>query len=223
MLERRCFIFLILIIFINAILLAQEKNITVYREIKGKSVVFNKCIINSEGNGYRIEYATQINDIVQDSMEIYTDRNYSTIEWKYISINVNISAIRIANCIRLKGVFNNKPIDKEYHIDSSPWKQLFPYDIGKSLPIDEKELSFWSISPKKLDITQFSIKIESIAPIKIGDKYIESFFCRLRMKGIFSSLWNAKTWFEKDDISFLKYEGVNGPPGTAVTIIEKIE
>lgn len=42
----------------------------------------------------------------------------------------------------------------------------------------------------------------------------------LRLAGWRSILWSGSYWFRESDGTYLKYEGANGPPGKAKTVVE---
>lgn len=155
-------------------------------------------------------------------MELETDSSYSTNKWEYIN-NKNrttLLAIRKNNYIILTGSFNAERIEKQYEIDSSPWKQLFPFDLGKSLQQDKEFESFWSISPKDLAISEFTAKITDSSSINIHSNKFDVYHVKIRIKGILSFFWTADSWYKKSDMLFVKYEGVNGPPTSPLTSIE---
>jgi hypothetical protein len=132
-------------------------------------------------------------------------------------------AVRAGSVIRLTGLFKGKKVDREYKIDARPWKQCFPVDLQDWAVSSEPSLTFWAINPVNLGLNLFSAVKKETGAVQVGGKLVEAIHVRVSPVGLAGALWHSDVWFRKSDGRYLRYQGVNGLPGTPLTVVELLE
>ncbi|MBN1412261.1 MAG: hypothetical protein JW969_15555 [Spirochaetales bacterium] len=195
----------------------------VYRENTGDTTIIDTYRIERDGNGYRIKLNSLINGESGWDITLKTDEEYSTLEWnfRFEREGTDFHAERTGNKIILKGVYKGKDVKKEYNINSHPWKQHFPFGLGKSL-LNNKSVIFWGIGLRgqgELEAGEMIAQVEETTDLNFSGKSVPSMKVKISLTGWLSVFWHADTWFRSEDGRYLMYEAVNGPAGTPLTTI----
>jgi hypothetical protein len=130
-------------------------------------------------------------------------------------------AERKGEAIYIRGKFFGEAISKSVKIDQAPWINKIDHGLSAWAVSEHDELVFWVLK-LKTDLDPMRFKAE-----KIGEEDISlpsGTFRAVKVKLTFnnfvlSHLWSAYCWYRKSDGLFLRYEGVNGGPGTPLTVI----
>jgi len=148
----------------------------------------------------------------------------ATLQWelKNPGTNTDIVARREKRSILINGTFEGESIDKKVSIDGAPWYQPMSFSLTSFIKSDKSSVEFWSLRPNDLLSYKMKAKKKEIQLIKIHGKEVEVQKVKVSLTGFRSMFWHGYYWFRKVDGLFMKYEGVNGPPGTPKTIIELI-
>ncbi len=148
----------------------------------------------------------------------------ATLQWelKNSGTNTDIVARREKKSILIKGTFKSESIDKKISIDDAPWYQPMSFSLTSFIKSDKSSGEFWSLRPT--DLLAFKMKAEKkeVQFIELQGKEVEVQKVKVSLTGLRSMFWHGYYWLRKADGLFMKYEGVNGPPGTPKTIIEFI-
>jgi len=147
--------------------------------------------------------------------EFETDAEFSTRRWRFhdASDNTHVEAFREGDVIHLSGVHDNNAIRREFHIDRSPWKQIFALDFESFIRSPEKEFSFWSIGTSgagDMKIARFSARKKGARQVMVNGLPVDAVGLRLSLTGLLSLFWHGDYWFRKSDGRYLLYEGRNG-------------
>lgn len=152
------------------------------------------------------------------------DKELGTKKWVLRDTNDlhDFTALRQGNQIHIQGVFQGEAVDKIVDIDERPWFNKLDHGLSEFAASDQETLSFWvlkilsDLEPVKFEATKKGTEV-----ITIGDQAYRAVKIRLIIDNFFlSKLWSAELWYRATDGLFLRYEGVNGGPGTPETVIE---
>lgn len=153
----------------------------------------------------------------------YTSKNNSLLEvtqWhlKNPSAKTELSAERQKNSIVINGTFKGGPFTKTLAIDDDPWFQPMSFSLTVFVGSKADLITFWTLNPDTLNAFKMKAAKVSVETLKINEKEIPAQKVKVSLLGIRSAFWHAYYWFSTKDGTFLKYEGVDGPPGTPLTI-----
>ncbi len=141
---------------------------------------------------------------------------------KDVSKQTDLTANLHKSYIHISGSINNETIDENFELDEAPWKQSMSYSLSKFSVSEKDNIEFWIIRIDKMQAVKMLAEREDIEEIAIGNREYSAQRVKISATGLFSSLWCAHYWFEKDSGLLLKYEGLNGLPGSTKTVM-KIE
>ena len=151
------------------------------------------------------------------------DDRCRTVEWRYVSEDSDITAVRDEDVIRVKGTFENKPFIKGFKIDDHPWYQPLSYCLRCFIEGPEDTTTFWMIRPDTLDAFKFEARKQSTEQIISPGGAVKAIKVELGLTSLLKGLWHAHYWFREADGIFLQYRGVHGLPGTPETIVRLIK
>jgi len=209
---------LLLVLFIPILLFAQQTNN--YRITIGEDV-----------------YYSSFTTTVTDSMVLYTYEheteeqiNYYNLDgntWKFThkdsSKNIDYYAVKESNKIQLYGKTGKVFLDKTLNIDKTPWKQSMSYSLSSFALSGNEQTKFCILRLDNFKIENMEAQKEGKEQIAIENKQYNAFKIKITASGFRSAFWHGHYWFRSSDGLFLKYEGLNGLPGSSKTVIEFLE
>ena len=148
------------------------------------------------------------------------DQAGNTLEWRFRDGTEEVTARRSGNLILLSGNRDGRKFHKDLTIDKSPWFQPISYALGRFSQSHLDRVVFWTIRPDNLDIVKLQARRNGEEQISTGAGPLLAYKIHISLDGILSHFWKASYWFRKDDGLFIRYEGVNGLPGTPTTTIQ---
>jgi hypothetical protein len=148
------------------------------------------------------------------------DEEGNTVEWRLRDSTEDITARRSGNLITLAGSRAGKKIQKDISIDKSPWFQPISYALGRFSQSHLDTVAFWTIRPDNLDVVKLLATRGGEDQLTTRDGPLLARKIRISLDGILSHFWTANYWFRDSDGLFIRYEGVNGLPGTPITTIQ---
>jgi hypothetical protein len=149
------------------------------------------------------------------------DRSGRTLSWEFRQGEAtNIDVVRSDNELRISGSFKDRRIDYTRTIDDRPWYQPLSFSLRFFLESGLPETSFWTIRADTLDVVTMRAHKLGIEEIDVAGGRTPAFKVEIRRDGLLSSFWHGTFWFRKDDLQFVRYTGVHGPPGTSETVVQ---
>jgi hypothetical protein len=150
---------------------------------------------------------------------------YTTTEWFYTDKkkNTSLHAVRENGSIRISGELKGKPINKTIGLETAAWYQFSEFAISYLLKTGQDPATYSLFWPNQMAFYVMKASRLGREKIRIDDKEIDTIKVKVSLSGFRSIFWSSYYWFRASDMLFVKYEGVNGLPGSATTIIELIE
>lgn len=172
-------------------------------------------------NDGRVE--VMVDDSDQRSSSICRE-NGETLYWSTsIRDESTVQMERIGNRLSFIGVINGQQFRKTETIDDHPWFQPLSYSLHEFLISKDSVMCFWSVRPDTFDVVLLSATKTGSETLVFGGLEVPAKKVEIRIKGFFAPFWHGTYWYRLDDLLFLQYRGVNGPPGTAETLIRLLE
>jgi len=97
------------------------------------------------------------------------------------------------------------------------------YSLTKFSQTAKKEVEYQVFLIGLYDVIKLRAMKKDIEKIEVNGSTFVTQRIEITLCNFWGNFWNANYWFRKSDGLFLKYEGANGPPGTAKTVIEFVE
>jgi hypothetical protein len=187
--------------------------------------VFTSEQFSAAPAGYAVKVTTDGHTLGLQTQSFELDSSLLSNSWQRRNPRerTDFLAVRSGNTIRVTGLFKGKRVEREYKIDARPWKQCFPVDLQDWAVSSEPSLSFWAINPVSLGMNLFSAVKKGTGVIMVNGKMVEAVHVRVSPAGLAGALWHSDVWFRRSDGRYLRYEGVNGLPGTPLTVVELLE
>ena len=153
---------------------------------------------------------------------LHPDMSNRRWEWTDPDNSTDIVAVRDGNRITIKGRFKGEPIDRVAKIEDVPWYQNPGFNLPQFMRSEAKEIRYLVLRPQDLkDFVMCGVK-ESKESIALRSGPVDALTLKVTICGWMSRLWSARYWFRPADGFYLKYRGVQGPPGTPETLVEFI-
>jgi hypothetical protein len=160
----------------------------------------------------------------KDNGQTYTSRydgGLAVVEWHFKDpkTKTDIVAARKNNTIMIKGIFKGEPTDKKIRIDKDPWYQTLSFSLPSLMQSDRSSTTFWALRTDTLSPHKMRATKRGQETILIQGKEVETQNIRVKLAGFKAIFWHSDYWFRSPDGLFLKYRGVEGPPGTPETVM----
>jgi hypothetical protein len=194
----------------------------IYTEVTGEELITTKCKVEPSEQGYTIQIMDVLDDVVVCREELEVNSSFDTLSWSYTDKRkeIDMTAVRHGDIIDVTTHQKGQNQKKQMKINSSPWYQIFPLSFEKFASSNEKTTNFWSINPEEAKPYEFSLTKQQKTVEKVGDQQVDVVHIRVSLTGFLALFWHADSWHRSSDGKFMRYEGVNGRPGTQPTIVE---
>jgi hypothetical protein len=150
-----------------------------------------------------------------------SDFSGTTREWRISKgSNTEIVARRRNGAIVVSGTRDGTPVAETLSNKDLPWFQLLSFSLGAFRDSDETSVTFQMLRPDTLSIVTLEAKKQGEETIVVAGNPTTASKIRISPPWPLSALWKGYYWFRKKDGLFVRYEGTNGPPGTAKTVVE---
>jgi hypothetical protein len=146
-----------------------------------------------------------------------------THEWSLKQMDKDITARLENGQIKVSGVVEGRPVDKAFPEGNLPWFQLLSFSLRSFAQSDENSVLFQFLRPDNLSIVKLEAKKNGNATISMSGQEVAACHIRVSPPWPFSVFWQGNYWFRASDGLFLRFEGVNGPPGTKKTVVQLVE
>lgn len=191
-----------------------------YLEVTGTDSTYRTWQVETYERGYKVS--------VDDPrcFQIYIlDSCFQTLAWER---NNKDEATVIKGELKdhqmiLKGTFQNNMYEAAYPTGNYPWFQKYAFSLKGFIASPEKKKEF--VVLRYANLEPFTLQIVKEKDETIAMNHVDVLCCRAKLSvtGWKSRFYSVKFWFRKSDGLFVRFEGVNGPPGTPTTTIELIE
>ena len=122
--------------------------------------------------------------------------------------------------LEIRGHRENVEIEQTHELDDIPWFQPLSYSLRSFANSEQRSMRFWTIRPDSLEPLLMTVEKDGTELLQTPLGSLASVRLQIRMAGMLKYVWKAHYWFDALNPRFLRYEGVNGPPGTPKTVIE---
>ncbi|MBN2119475.1 MAG: hypothetical protein JW734_00280 [Candidatus Omnitrophica bacterium] len=149
------------------------------------------------------------------------DKNLSVLEWLFINPNTNtdIRAKRQNNIILIKGLHKGLKVERKIKIDNHSWYQKVSFSLTSFINSAESSLIFWSLRTDVLKPFKLKALKQQTENLNLEGKETKARRVKVTLSGLRSMFWHSDYWFREKDNLFIKYKGIEGPPGTPPTVI----
>ena len=211
---------LVMVLFYGTNLQASGKTLIYRSATEDKSIIITERIETGE-NGIVI---TQ----TRESGETYItvcNPDYSTKSWEMVDPQrkTRLTVERLENIIQIRGLFKGREIVKEVKVDGRILNQMWDAPLAAWIRSDKKTLEFWTVRPTDLKEFVMLARKEAEETIRVNNDAMAAVKVKLSVSGWMAKFWSVYYWFRKSDGLFIRYEGMEGPPGTPKTIMEVID
>ncbi len=149
------------------------------------------------------------------------DPSGRTLFWQFRRKDqADVEAVRHGNRLQISGTLDGRRIDVTRAIDDRPWYQPLSFSLRFFLDSGLPEASFWTIRSDTLEVVTMRAERKGTEEIEVAGRRTPAFKVEVRRDGLLSSFWHGSFWFRKDDLQFVRYAAVHGPPGTGETVVQ---
>lgn len=187
-----------------------------FQNMTGEDVMTYEWSLVDKGNNQFLVVSVE-DDIRYENL---CDQSGQTISWSVRGPEADISAVRTGSIITIRGTFQGHLVEERHDLGDIPWYQALSYSFRHFIRSDDQSVQFWTIRPDNLDALKMTVEKDGFETIDTASGRIESTRLKIRLAGVLKNFWKAYYWFDKRQSQFIRYEGVNGPPGTPKTVIE---
>lgn len=148
------------------------------------------------------------------------DPDGATARWQLDDAEQQIRAERHGERLLLRGTRNGAPYAEDFALDGAPWFQAMSFSLRAWLAGTADSVTFWTLRPDTLEPVKLRAQRLGNRSVETAIGTMEAFHVRVRADGLLAAVWKADYWFRASDRLFVKYQAVNGLPGTPPTTIE---
>lgn len=191
-----------------------------YLEVTGTDSVYRTWQVESNEQGFNLRV-----DDPRCSQSYYLDSSFQTLAWERVNKD-EATAVKGELKDRqliLKGTLQDQLVEVSYSTRKAPWLQKYAFSLKGFVLSPEKKKEFIVLRYTNLEPVTLQIVKEKDVIMTVNHEEILCCQTKLSVTGWKSRFYSVKFWFRKSDGQFVRFEGVNGPPGTPVTIIELVE
>lgn len=158
-----------------------------------------------------------------DTHELFVDPSLDTRWWKFRSPTrgIDIRAVREGERISVSGSMDGREIRRALTIDSTPWyqsieKSLEPVALGQT----GTTVQFWIVEPYSLTPRKIQAVREAVDTIEVQETPTRAARIKISLPGFLSLFWSSRYWYRTSDGKFVRFEGLHGPPGSPLTVVQ---
>ena len=187
-----------------------------YRETTGENIKTYMVKVEKIASGY-IMY--------DEKNEVWLNSNYATYIWKYKdpAKGIDIVAEHKSNKIYITGFANGKKVEKILNSNQQAWYQSWEFGFKNFLSSSANYIKFNSINPDDFELAEFEASKQGIEHVMANGRKLTAFHIKVNLTGFLAVFWHADFWFRVNDFRYVRYESVQGSPGTPLTVKELIK
>jgi len=143
------------------------------------------------------------------------------VQWKRTnpSENTDFTAVKNGHEIAVAGLLKGADVKKSLKAAGAHWYQHIAYCLSRFAFSGNKGVSFFVLRPDDLKVFAMNATMSDVETLKNRGEERAARKVRVTFAGMLSKFWHGVYWYDRDRGHFLRYEGVNGPPGTPKTVI----
>ncbi len=195
-----------------------ESETLVYKITRGKEITYETWTKKRIPNGYELYTDDQTTVLDDDLAQVSWKRRGTDDAKQEIDIDVN----REGATMVASGIYKNKTLERKYSINGNMWTQCAQFSIPSLLRAGQKKRLFWALSIHDMNVYEMEMVVEGSEKLSILSTEIDTIRVRIRPTGMWSLFWYADFWFCSKDFEYLRYEAVEGLPGTPPTVKELV-
>ncbi|MFP4282665.1 MAG: hypothetical protein ACLFR7_06290 [Opitutales bacterium] len=186
-----------------------------YRETTGETTLVRDWRLRREDEllvtSSEINGAEFVNKVQPDGDTVY---------WRAEREGLQVSAVRDGDQLRISGEAEGKAVDRTLQLPDAPWFQPINFSLEAFVRSEREAQDFVMLNSRDFEFLRLKAIRKGRDTVTVDGATREAVRVELRLRGWRSAFWSADYWFHPEDATFLRYEGVNGPPGTPKTVIE---
>jgi hypothetical protein len=155
--------------------------------------------------------------------QVTCNQEGATKEWKLTEPDRDVMAREENGEISVTGTQDGKIVKKTLSQGDLPWFQLLSFSLRPFVLSEKDTVLFQFLRPDNLSLVKLEARKKKNTSFPIGEKKVKACHVRVSPPWPLSLLWRGDYWFRASDGLFLGYEGTNGPPGTAKTVVQFLE
>ena len=145
----------------------------------------------------------------------------STLAWTMLAQpDTRLRAERKGKTLHLQGTIKGKTVEKELALGSKPWFQSLSFALSRMVALKRAKTEFWFLRADELELLGMRAELAGKDQVETDGRTIATERVRIKLDNLMAAFWEASYWFREADQVFLRYRGVNGPPGTDETLID---
>lgn len=145
----------------------------------------------------------------------------ATLSWTMAAPpNTRLRAERKADKLHIQGILQGKAVDKQLPLGNKPWFQSLSFALSRMVALERAKTEFWFLRSDKLELLAMRAELAGKEQVEADGKAVAARRVRIKLDSLMAAFWEASYWFRDADQAFLRYQGVNGPPGTDETVID---
>lgn len=144
------------------------------------------------------------------------DLNYHTLLWEYSNTSGN-TAVKVVlknGVYKVEGIFKSKSYSKTYTSKGYPWYQHIGFNVGYSMK-GKSNIKFECIRPDNLKLYE----MQADAKETVNNNSTQEQRINVHLTGMLAKFFGCDYYIDSITRQFIRYKGVQGPPGTPETII----
>lgn len=147
----------------------------------------------------------------------------ATLHWEVHKPGVRAQARVDDEQLVMEGRLKGEPVVWDEPMKGRTWYQPLSFALRDLARGDRKKAAFFCLRPDTLKPASMQAEGKGKETIDVNGREVQAVKVRVRLQGLLSIAWHGDYWFRMKDWVFVRYEGVNGPPGTPRTVIELIQ
>ena len=203
----------------GALAQAGETTSRLYRDRTGKSEVFFCWQISAPNPETRRIVSRKANATYRNICR----PNGRTLRWEVAKSGVTGTAWVDGATLRLRGAVDGEAVAWQRPVAEAGWFQPLSFALRGVARGEETTKRLVTLRPDTLEPMSIRATRKGVEQVVIEGQAVEAVRVQIRLTGWLRMLWHGDYWFRTGDWVFVRYEGVNGPPGTPKTEIVLIE
>ena len=191
-----------------------------YRVTVGQDTVTSQITISTLQDGWRVLTQTG-----SEYTEALIGPDGLTREWtlRNAETREHVTAVLKQNAIQVTSEIDGKSVKHSLDLEGKPWYQFVGLSAKNLISSNQDSRSFRIVNPADLGIVKLKLIKKEISDRNLAGRQRQVLHMELRSDNLLlQSLWKADYWFDADSGLYLRYEGINGGPGTPKTTVELI-